>query len=34
MRNDPDLDVNKASNEMVAALIATLGRTVHPAPAQ
>lgn len=34
MRNDPDLDVNKASNEMVAALIATLGRTVKPAPAQ
>lgn len=34
MRNDPDLDVNKASNEMVSALIATLGRTVKPAPAQ
>jgi len=34
MRNDPDLDVSKASNEMVAALIATLGRTVHAAPAQ
>jgi hypothetical protein len=34
MRNDPELDLNKASNEMVAELIATLGRTVHPAPAQ
>jgi hypothetical protein len=34
MRNDPDLDVNKASNEMVAELIATLGRTVHPVPQQ
>jgi hypothetical protein len=34
MRNDPDLDVNKASNEMVAALIGSLGRTVHPAPVQ
>jgi hypothetical protein len=34
MRNDPELDVNKASNEMVAALIATLGRTVGPAPQQ
>ena len=34
MRNDPELDVNKASNEMVSALIATLGRTVQPAPAQ
>ncbi|HVY99527.1 MAG TPA: hypothetical protein VHA35_08505 [Dongiaceae bacterium] len=34
MRNDPELDVNKASNEMVAALIAALGRTVQPAPAQ
>ena len=34
MRNNPDLDVNKASNEMVAALIATLGRTVQPAPQQ
>jgi hypothetical protein len=32
MRDDPDLDVNKASNEMVAELIATLGRTVQPAP--
>ncbi|MES1152845.1 MAG: hypothetical protein ABUL54_13170 [Dongia sp.] len=34
MRNDPDLDVAKASNEMVSALIAALGRTVQPAPAQ
>jgi len=34
MRNDPELDVKKASNEMVAALIAALGRTVQPAPAQ
>jgi hypothetical protein len=34
MRNDPDLDVNKASNEMVAELIASLGRTVQPAPQQ
>jgi hypothetical protein len=34
MRNDPELDVNKASNEMVSALIATLGRTVQAAPAQ
>ena len=34
MRNDPELDVAKASNEMVSALIAALGRTVQPAPAQ
>ncbi len=34
MRNDPELDVNKASNEMVSALIAALGRTVQPAPPQ
>jgi hypothetical protein len=34
MRNDPDLDVNKASNEMVSQLIATLGRTVQPARPQ
>ncbi len=32
MRNDPELDIGKASNEMVAALIASLGRTVGPAP--
>jgi hypothetical protein len=34
MRDDPDLDVGKASNEMVAALIAALGRTVQPASQQ
>ena len=34
MRSDPDLDVNKASNEMVAELVAALGRTMQPAPAQ
>ena len=32
MRDDPELDLSKASNEMVAELIATLGRTVQPAP--
>ena len=32
MRNDPELDVSKASNEMVSALIAALGRTVQPPP--
>jgi hypothetical protein len=34
MRNDPELDVGKASNEMVSALIASLGRTVGPPPPQ
>ena len=31
MRNDPNLDVAQASNEMIAALIAAVGKTVQPA---
>ena len=31
-RSNPDLDVNKASNQMVAELIGYLGRSVQPTP--
>jgi hypothetical protein len=31
MRNDPNLDVDQASNEMISALIAAVGKTVTPA---
>jgi hypothetical protein len=34
MRNDPNLDLTQASNEMIAALIAAVGKTVTTAPAQ
>ena len=35
-RSDPDLDVNQASNEMIMALMATVGKSVKgtPAPSQ
>ncbi|HVM85912.1 MAG TPA: hypothetical protein VMW18_18605 [Candidatus Binatia bacterium] len=35
-RSDPDLDVNQASNEMIMALMATVGKSVKgtPSPAQ
>jgi hypothetical protein len=32
MRNDPNLDVDQASNEMISALIGSVGKTVAPAP--
>jgi hypothetical protein len=32
MRNDPNLDVDQASNEMISALIGSVGKTVTPAP--
>jgi hypothetical protein len=31
-RNDPQIDVNQAGNEMIAALIGALGKSVQPAP--
>jgi hypothetical protein len=31
MRNDPNLDVTQASNEMISALIGAVGKTVQPA---
>jgi hypothetical protein len=31
MRNDPNLDVDQASNEMISALIGAVGKTVTPA---
>lgn len=31
MRNDPNLDVSQASNEMITALIGTVGKSVKPA---
>jgi hypothetical protein len=34
MRNDPNLDVDQASNEMIAALIGAVGKTVSPAQPQ
>jgi hypothetical protein len=34
MRNDPNLDVGQASNEMISALIGSVGKTVTPAPQQ
>ena len=33
-RSDPDLDVNQASNEMITALMATVGRSVKGTPVQ
>ena len=34
MRNDPNLDVDQASNEMIGALIGAVGKTVAPAAPQ
>jgi hypothetical protein len=34
MRNDPNLDVSQATNEMVNALVGAVGKSVQPAPAQ
>jgi hypothetical protein len=34
MRNDPNLDVDQASNEMIGALIGAVGKTVSPAQPQ
>jgi hypothetical protein len=34
MRNDPNLDVDQASNEMIGALIGSVGKTVAPAQPQ
>jgi hypothetical protein len=34
MRNDPNLDVDQASNEMISALIGSVGKTVAPTPPQ
>ncbi|GAB2175166.1 hypothetical protein [Dongia sp. agr-C8] len=34
MRNDPNLDVEQAGNEMIGALIGAVGKTVTPAPVQ
>jgi hypothetical protein len=34
MRNDPNLDLTQASNEMIAALIGAVGKTVTPAAPQ
>jgi hypothetical protein len=31
MRNDPNLDVSQASNEMIPALIDAIGKTIAPA---
>jgi hypothetical protein len=34
MRNDPNLDVDQAGNEMISALIGSVGKTVAPTAAQ